>query len=84
MHRYFSSAVLYSAFPASDPCLVFIWNPKSYSRNYISQKPSESDLDINNQMFVLDKVSDGNTPAQPGDAKQSGQIWRPLKVLPTG
>ena len=79
MCRYFWATVFHSAFPASAPCLVFVWNLKSDSSKYVSQKPSKSDLDINNQMFVLDEVSDSAISAQPGDAKQRGASGGPLK-----
>ena len=79
MCRYFWTTVFHSAFPASAPCLVFVWNLKSDSSKYVSQKPSKSNLDINNQMFVLDEVSDSAIPAQPGDAWAFGG---PLKSYP--
>lgn len=82
MYRYFSSTGLYFALLASDPCLVYIWNPKSHSSNHILQKPSESDLDIHNQMCALDRMC--YLPAHPGDIKHRRQIWRFLKVLLNG
>ena len=78
----FLSHCLSFCLPASAPRLVFIWNLKSNSSKYVYQKPSKSDLDINNQMFFLDKVSDSDIPAQPGDVKQRGLKSHTPVVLP--